>query len=905
MRLPDGIRRLFRLGSLRRDVRGDLDDELDFHFEETVRHLIADGVPEEEALELTRARFGDERAYRNALERIDEGRVRMRERSELIDTAARSAAFAVRSLRRTPGFTVSVVAILALGIGANAVMFGVVDRLLLSPPQHVVDAERVRLLHVRRAIFNGEILTGRTVTFPDYRDFLGVGAFESVAAYAEPRETTVGHAPSAEQARVAAATASLFPLLGVQPALGRFFREEEDLIGADPTAVLAHEYWERERGGDPGVLGSSISVGQGTYTVVGVAPPGFTGAELMPVDIWLPAQVHQSIESGDTWHDNRGSYWLHTVARLAPGATEAGAAAEATAAHRGGRAEMMAEDRYDPDAEVVVAPIIAAQGPTPAAEAGVARWLAGVSAIVLLIACFNVANLLLAKAIEGRREIAVRIALGVGRARLTGDLVAESVLLSGLGAVAALLAARLLGPNLHRALLPEVAFTDAGLGGRLLAFTAAAALLAGLLTGVVPALQAVRSDLAETLRSGGRGLSGGGSRTRVALLLGQAALSVVLLVGAGLFLRSLRAAEQLDLGFDDDRIVVVSLEWNETLPGEERQAIYEEAVAGIRRLRDVRAAGLTYTVPFRTSIGLGQPRIPGRDSIPRHSSGGPYVNKVGAGYFEAMGLTILQGRGIEPRDDAVGAAPVAVVSESMARAVWPEGDGLGACMVLDSEAEDAPCTEVIGVVENHRRQELVEDDPHFLFYINQGHPDFVGPPRALMAGTTGPAGAVVASVREEARGVSPQVRFVDAVALSDYVAPQMRSWRLGASMFTAFGVLALIVAGWGLYSVLAFDVTLRRRELGIRSALGAGTERLVGLVLKRALVLVAVGVAVGVTASWGAAPLVQPLLFRVRAADPTVYGLVALTLLAVAALAGSVPAWRATRVDPREALQAD
>lgn len=899
--LPEGVRRLLRLGAVRSEVRRDLDDELAFHFAETVRHLTASGLDDEEARAIARRRFGDERAYRKALERIDRRRVRMRERSEVLDAVAQSVASAVRGLRRSPGFTFSVVLILALGIGANAVMFGVIDRLLLSPPQHVVGAERVKLLHVRRAYFNGEIRTGQTITFPDYRDFLDVSSFESVAAYTQPQEVTVGQAPSAAQAFVSGATASLFSLLGVRPALGRFFTAEEDAIGAEPIAVLAHEYWEREHGADAEILGKPIWIGRGSYTVVGVAPPGFTGAELSPVDVWLPAEVMQSIESGDDWYDNRGMYWVHTVARLAPGVVAEGAAAVATAAHRSGRAEMIAEGRYDSEAEVVVAPIIAAKGPTPDAEAVVARWLAGVSAIVLLIACLNVANLLLAKTIEARRETVVRIALGVGRARLMGNLIAETLLLSALGAGAAIVAARLLGPFLHRTLLPNVAFTDTELGGRLLVFTALAALVAGLLTAGVPVARAMNADLAETLRAGGRGVAPGSSRARLVLLLGQATLSVVLLVGAGLFVRSLRAAEQLDLGFDASRIVVVSLEWNETLPAEERQAIYEEALAGIRRLPVVRAAGLTYTVPFRSSLGIGQPRVPGRDSIPRHPNGGPYVNKVGSGYFEAMGLSILQGRGFEPSDDD-GATPVTVVSESMARAIWPDGGALGACMILEDRAS---CTEVIGVVENHRRQELVEDDPHFLYYVNQSHPDFVGPPQGLMVGVTGSARDAAAAVRNEAGGVSSEIRFVQAAALSDYVAPQMRSWKLGASMFTVFGLLALVVAGWGLYSVLAFDVALRERELGIRAALGASRDRLVRLVLKRAITLVSIGVAIGVTASWGAAPLVEPLLFRVPAADPVVYGVVAAILLSVSAIAGSVPAWRATRADPREALQAE
>jgi predicted permease len=435
------------------------------------------------------------------------------------------------------------------------------------------------------------------------------------------------------------------------------------------------------------------------------------------------------------------------------------------------------------------------------------------------------------------------------------------------------------------------------------------ALGAGVMAGAIPARAASRADLADALKVGGRGAGGSHSRARIALLIGQAALSVVLLVGAGLFVRSLNAASELDLGYDARNVVVASIEWNETLPTDERQTIYESALEGVRRLPSVHTAGLTYTVPFRNSIGIGQPRVPGRDSIPRHRNGGPYVNKVGSGYFEAMGLTVLQGRAFEPADDAPEAPAVTLVSESMARAIWPGGNALGSCLLIgdadEYDAAEVPCTEVVGVVENHHRQELVEDDPHFLYYLNQHHPAFRGPPQAIMAGVTSPARAAAQLIRADVAGASSQIRFVEANALRDFVEPQLRSWRLGASMFTAYGFLALVVAAWGLYSVLAFDVALRHHELGIRSALGAGSQTLVGLVFRRAVVLILLGTAIGLGVAVAGGRWVEPLLFEGSATDPAVYGAVAVALLAVAAVAGSLPAWRASRVDPREALQTD
>ncbi len=447
------------------------------------------------------------------------------------------------------------------------------------------------------------------------------------------------------------------------------------------------------------------------------------------------------------------------------------------------------------------------------------------------------------------------------------------------------------------------------LGARLLAFTALSTLVAGLLSGVLPAFQASKPDIVESLRAGGRGMTFRRSRTRAALLIGQAALSVVLLVGAGLFVRSLRQARTLDLGFDADRIAVVSIRWNERLPGAERRAIYDiydEALERVRRLPGVQDAGLTTTSPFGMRISLSGLRVPGQDSFPAHPLGGPWANRVSSGYFEAMGLGLVQGRTLQPEDDREGAPPVTIITESLANAIWPTANPLGQCMLIpESDDEDLPCTEVIGVVENHRLRDLVEEDPHFLYFLNQRHPGRIQPPQVIVARTSGEVSTHLASLRAEVQGTSSQIRFVEVLSLQDRVDPEFRSWTLGAVMFSMFGLLALVVAGCGLYSILAFDVAQRRHELGIRIALGASVDRLVRFVLRQAMVLVGLGIGIGLAVSRVAARYVDPMLFEVSASDLGIYLLVGVVLLLVAALAGSLPAWRATRVDPREALQAD
>jgi len=824
---------------------------------------------------------------------------------EMMDAVTRTIGQALRGLARSPGFTFSVVIILALGLGANAVMFGVVDRLLLSPPPHVQDADQVRLVYSQRQLESGENFLGRTFTYADYTDLQNVAGFRAIAAWSGPNEEIMGRGEEARPVQVVAASVSLIPLLGSQTVLGRSFAAEEAEPGGTGTALVSYELWERNFAKDPGILGRTLDLSSGSYTVVGVAPRGFTGAGLRPADVWVPLELHQERQTGTTiWREHRNWWWIQMVARLGEGVTPDIAGAQATAAHRHGREEMVAAGDYDAEAILVAAPLIAAQGPNPSDESQVTRWLAAVSAIVLLIACFNVANLLLARGTQRRREVAVRVALGVSRARLLGELLTQSLLISFMGAAGAVGVAQLAGTTVQRVLLPDVAMGNPASSPRLLGFIAMAAVLSALLAGVVPAAHAARSEVADALKVDGWG-GRPSSRVRTAMLVAQATLSVVLLVGAGLFVKSLRHARDLDLGFDARHVIVAEIQWNESLPASERTAIYNSALELVRRIPGVRAAGLTYSVPFASTFSIGTPRIPGLDPVPRHPNGGPYANKVSSGYFDAMGLAILQGRGFEAADDRDDAPPVAVLSESMARAYWPTGDALGACMLLGEEDEDPPCTEVVGIVEDHRRQELVEADPEWLYFLSQSQPAFQGPPQGIMAGTNTDAMTRVGAVQAELRAVSSQVRFVSARSLQSNIDPQLRSWTLGASMFSAFGILALVVAAWGLYSVLAFEVETRRRELGIRAALGAGVPRLLRLVLVRAVTVVAIGVGVGLVVAGYAARSVGPLLFTVSPWDPGVYVGVAATLVAVAGGAGFFPAWKATRVDPKEALQSE
>ncbi len=884
----------------RRRIEQELDEEIRFHLERTQEELEGRGMSPEAARHEAERRFGSVRAHRQAILRLDVGRMRTMRMVETVDAVRGLLGHAARRVVRGPGFAAAVVVTLGLGIGANAVMFGVVDRLMLSPPQGLAEPGGLQHLYVERGV-QGEPRVFRWFTHPDFLALQDVEAFEELGAYTVPIDATLGRGDDAEQIRTVRASASLFPALGARTRLGRFFTEEEDAEGAPPRVVLSEEFWVRRFGADPGILGRELDIGPGRYEVIGVASRGFTGAELSPVDAWVPMVTSAHLMGAEGCMASPNCWWLQLVARMRDGAAPSAGDDAATARHLALRETRIAEGNYDGEARVFAASIVAANGPNPSAEASVSRWLAGVSLIVLLIACANVANLLLARSVRLRRELSVRAAIGASRFRLVGEALTETVFLALLGAGVALAAASWGAGIVHDQLLPDVAFDAGALTPRMLGFTAVAVLFTVALAGVVPSIRAARMAL-----NPGRAESFSRSRMRGVLTVAQGALSVVLLVGAGLFVRSLSVASSVDFGFDPEVVAVLEFEWNDQYPGPERAAVYRDALDRLRSLPEVVEGSPTLAIPFWSSYGYGEPRIPGIERYPSHPGGGPYVNKVGSTYLRTMGISLVDGRDFGPADDLEGAAPVTLVSEAMARAIWGGESAIGRCLHIGDSPEDpAPCTEVVGVVADHRRDGLVEAEPHHLYYVNLDHPEIQGPPQALMIRTRGEASAALGAVRQALAGVAPQLRYVKARSLQDLVDPRLRSWRLGATMFSIFGLLALLVAGVGLYSVLAFDVAQRRREIGIRSALGASRERLARVVIGKAAVLGVVGLALGLGIALGLARFVEELLFQTSGREPGVYLLVGATLGAVALLAAAVPGVRAMRVAPAEALRSE
>jgi predicted permease len=619
-----------------------------------------------------------------------------------------------------------------------------------------------------------------------------------------------------------------------------------------------------------------------------------------------------TIINGMQWEGNRGWYWFGAVVRLAPDVDVAAAEEEATALHRNGRRDMIEQDRYPAEASIALDPLIAARGPEASGESRVARWLGGVSLLVLLIACANVANLLLARGTRRRRELAVRLALGVGRGRLVSTMVVECILLALLGGAVALVVALWAGGVVRGTLLPGVYFPGSAVGGRVLLFAGAAALLAGVLAGFAPALQATRADLAGDLAMGAGVGSTRRSRTRAALTILQGALSVVLLVGAGLFVRSASRVHDLDLGLDVDRLVVATLEFEgdgtflgtraDALPDvseeQARNDIYRAAMERVLHEPGVEAATTTSS-PFGWAFATSL-EVPGLDSIPRLAGGGPYFQDVTPEYLRTVGLRVTRGRDLA-ESDAHGTPPVTMVSETMARTLWPDEDPLGKCMLVGDGA--TRCTTVVGVVEDASRGSL-EEDPYMAYYMPLAQRDG-RQANALYLRVSGDASEVAARVAPILRGIDPRVRFASVTPLREQLDPQARAWTLGAMMFSVFGALALIVAAIGLYGVLAFDIAQRTRELGIRAALGAERGRLLRSVVAAGVRLGAAGVTLGLLVAWFAGRFASDLLFHTSPHDPQVLIGVAGALLAVSIAASFVPGVRATHIDPSEALRVE
>jgi predicted permease len=909
------IRRLFRLDRGAPDVAGAVDDELRFHFEMTVAELEKKGFAPADARNEAERRFGNVERTRNGLADIDRGRVMTERRAEWWSGVVQDLRYAVRGIRRKPAFAIAVVATLGLGIGANATMFGIVDRLLFRAPAWLEHAGDVNRIYFARSNGGKEVIDAEV----QYRRYLDIAAwtssFSMIGAQFNWREP-VGKTDPA-QLRIGMFSANLWQLFTVHPVIGRFFTTAEDVPpdGAN-VAVLGYGYWQSAYAGRADALGKQLHIGRFDYTIVGVAPRGFVGFSdeapvafipvtsggnnvyglRMPVDVLHP-QVR--VRWPDTYHLT----WVQLVARRKAGVSVAAADADLSRAYTRSYEMQVATGRNetplaDTRPRAIAGPVQHERGPNQAAASRVATWLIGVSAIVLLIACANVGNLLLARALRRRKEIAVRLALGVSRRRLLAQLLTESLLLSLLGALAAIAVAQWGGDLLRTTLFPNMTWTSTLADRRVLSFTAAAALFAAVLASLAPALQFRAIDLAGTLKSGQREGTRHSSPLRTSLLVLQATLSMVLVMGAGLFVRSLHNAQAVRLGYDVTHLVYVEPELRGVVLTEsENIALHRRLLDASRALPGVADASLASSVPFYQDYGQ-ELFVPGVDSV--NKRGEFILQDVSPGYFRTTGTRILRGRGITS-DDRKGSRGVIVVSQSMAATVWPRQDAIGQCVKIG--ADTMPCNTVVGIAEDIRFSSLSKSDPELMYYIAADQfPAFLA---GMFVRTGGDAATAVESVRSALQREMPGPATVNATALSQYLKPETQSWQLGATMFTLFGLLALAVAAVGLYSVIAYNVAQRSHEMGVRVALGAQMRDVVGLVVLDGVRVVAVAIVIGGAIAMTAARWVEPLLFETSARDPQVFAAVAVLLGLVAVGASLLPALRAARVDPNAALRAD
>ena len=804
--------------------------------------------------------------------------------------------YAMRQLRRAPAFTLTVLLAFALGIGANATLFGIVDDLLLRPPAHVHAPKEIVTLAA------GTVTEGFEQRSLNYPVFAAIRArnrgFSEVAA-AAPVRVPFGRGDHAANLDGLLVSASYFPLLGVAPEIGRFFRDDEDVapIGA-PVAVISHTFWQRQFSGSPAALGATLQLGDRRFTVIGIAPRDFTGLDYTAPDVWLPISSGGAMQFlGKQWTTQSIVTWLRIYARRRAGVPLADAANDAMRLAR-----EAAPDAFFTQSgwSFQARPIMAARGEEHGASVTIAVLLGTMSLIVLLIACANVANLLLARGLRRRREIAVRLALGVSRRRLVEQLLTESVLLAALGGVVAILVAGVGGALVRRLLLGGLALTTGMLDVRTTVFTLALALLVGVFTGIVPALQASRARVYSTITGGGE--RGGTRRTRgqSALLAVQAALSFVLLLGAGLFGRSLVAIDALRMGVDIDRVLVGSMNLRSIgRPASEADAVFARALEEVTASPGVASAAISATVPFGPTYGT-EVGVMGMDSVRHYSA---VYNVVTPNYFRTLGTSLLAGRDFSDADRQ-DTRRVVIIDQKLATRAWAHENPVGRCVRI--RADSLPCATVIGVVESVRRQSIFEDSTSFVYLPLTQARSWIAERYIVARAATNPR-MVAETVRHAMQTAAPALPFADVHLVKDQpiVLHERLPFRLGATLLGVFGILALLLAAVGVYGVISYDVGQRTREIGLRMAFGARAADVMSLVMRDALRMVAVGGVIGSGVALAGGHLVQPLLYDTSPRDPAVVLGVAFMLLIVATVACLVPAGRAMTVDINAALRAE
>jgi len=802
--------------------------------------------------------------------------------------------YGLRVLLKTPAFSLVAVISLALGIGLNTAIFSVVNAVLIRPLPVVQHQDRLVWLRA-------------PISYPDYLDYRAYGhSFEGMAAMTGTQDFSITSGSEPELVKGEYVTENYFDLLGVGASLGRVFIEEDGKTQT-PVVILSEHLWRTSFASDPNVVGRQISVNGFGFTVAGVMPKNFTGTEVgLNRELWLPLSTYRqlnppaaarAVDPGSNQFENRGTYWLAVFALLKPDVSRESAGSELTEIARrvaeNYRGEVNAETLrrvqllrmsggMDPRDQEEVVPI-----------AGIAM---GVVALVLLIACANIASLLLARAAIRRRETAIRQALGASRRRLIRQWLTESVLLGIAGGAVGLLLAvwanQLLASRLQSTPLAALEF---GLDYRVLAFTLVVSIATGIVFGLAPAIQASRLNIVMALKSDALKLPHR-SYLRNAFVTVQLILSVVLLVGSGLFIRALQRASSIDPGFTIERALMVPinlglLRYDKT----EGQAFYQDLLARMQTQPGIEQATLVRFPQMGSSLAQSQVFTEGSEQGSEGMSTG--FNVVGPGYFKTMGTSLLRGREFTDADRE-GAPGSVVINETLATRLWANQDALGKRVSLTGAK--GPFLEVVGVARDSKYRTLGEPPrPYVYLPLAQSY----DPKMTLVVRTTGEPKAVTPLVREQIRTLNANLPIANVQTLREQLELTLLPSRIAAWTLGGFGALALLLAGIGIYGVVSYGAAQRTREIGVRMALGAKEKDVLGLVLWDGLIVIGVGLAIGLLLAAAATRVIAAFLYGVGATDPLTFVVVPLLLGGVALLASYVPARRAVKVDPLVALR--
>jgi predicted permease len=809
-------------------------------------------------------------------------------RATMLDTLRQDVLYAARSLRKQPGFTAVVVLTLALGIGANTAIFSLLDAVVLRA-MPVERPEELALLGVQHE--GGVDPSFNYPLFEDYRDknevFIGLVAYDLEAMH-----VTLGQ----ESERILGMRVSwnYFDVLGARPVIGRAFLPEEDRVGAGAqVAVISYGFWEDRFEGKADAVGREILINGVKFTIVGVAPPRFTGNLLGQIfEIYTPITTPlDSLANPGEWEKHlqmRTFTWAMLFGRLKPGIS----LAQAQAGMRTLAEQIKTAQPMNTYTELVVSEGRKGNTGNVTDLTEPLELLQLIVALVLVIACANVANLQLTRALARRREVAVRMAMGAGGWRLMRQFLTESVLLAGAGGLAGLLVARWVA-DLLRSLHPDLR-VNAGLDSRVLLFTLAVTLLVGLLFGLAPAWQLARTGVVEGLKE--ERARGGRGRLRQGLVVVQLGLSLVVLVAAGLTMKSLQRLLDIDTGFDADRVMVFGLDVSRSGYGEARGRQFQaELLEKVRGTAGVEAAGLS-VVPPLTGGGMRITSVPeGRTYDEKHPINFTF-NIVTPGFFQAMGIPLLRGRDFNHQDRS-GAPLAAIVNEALVREYWPGHDGLG--MTIDVGGQSGQATQVVGVVSDSKYRLVTEPIIPTMYLPMEQH--YEG--RMTMMVRSGQPSSLAAPVRTAVRSIDPMIPVTGMRTMAEQRMRSLSTPRMAATLLGMLGGLGLLLGTLGLYGVMAYLVTQRTHEIGIRMALGAERGNILRLVLRQALRLVVLGLALGTLGALAAARLIEGLLYGVQPQDPMTMAMVMLVLAGAALVACLLPARRAVRVDPITALR--